>query len=140
MLAVEYENIPEDIAGPFDPLSRRHTARTWMVTQNHFTAPFPDKLPEKIKGIAGQDEIGANGTPHRHMVIVTAAPVGRNGLMDLLGTRAIWCEPVRNVAAALDYVTKEETRIAGPWRLGTLDFDAAPRFIAFRLHSLLSLR
>jgi len=95
------------------------TARFWMLTIPAEDWAPPGTLPSGLTYLRGQQEQGAGGYLHWQLVCRTANPVR------MAGAKALFCptahaEKTRS-EAALEYVWKEDTRVAGTqFELGVL--------------------
>ncbi len=70
-----------------------------------------------VRGVAGQAEIGANGTPHLQFVVRFYEKKALRFLTaNFPGCHCIY--PKGTFKQNLQYCTKEDTREAGPWILG----------------------
>lgn len=93
----------------------------WMFTLNN---PQDVGLPsewifdEKVKFVAWQYETGASGTPHVQGYVILLAKQRMTWLKDNLDSEAHWEPRMGSHVQALDYVTKSDTRVSGPWILG----------------------
>lgn len=95
------------------------TARTFICTWNN-PEEEPDVLLERIHNTlkavytVGQLEKGENGTPHIQFAINFKSPVR--------GTKfkkwPVHWEKARRDSDVYAYVSKEETRVSGPWEFG----------------------
>lgn len=92
----------------------------WMATIPARDWQPPQDLPEGVMYLKGQKEIGEGGFEHWQVVIRTTTNQRIAGCKRLLGSQSAHVEPTRS-AAALAYVWKESTRVAGTqFELGVL--------------------
>lgn len=95
------------------------TARFWILTIPEAAWTPPPTLPAGVTYLKGQKECGAGGFVHWQVVVRTRDAVRLGGCKALFCPEA-HCERTRS-AAALDYVWKEDTRVAGSqFELGEL--------------------
>lgn len=120
--AVAFGNQVHDVPvpPPFDP---RQAKRQFRFTWNNPTES-PERLLERLRSIPHfkytvfQREIGANGTPHFQGFVMFSQPKRFNTLHALL-PQDIWLLSAEASAQAnIDYCTKEDTRVEGPWEDG----------------------
>jgi len=95
------------------------TGRRWVFTINH---PQSDELwtvlPDGVRAICWQAEVGAQGTRHLQGYLELTGPQRRKRVSTILGGAA-WVGFARGTQEqCLAYCTKQETRANGPWRLG----------------------
>lgn len=95
--------------------------KKWVFTLNN---PSNDEVPESWKGsdahlryCVWQRERGANGTPHLQGYVVFSQNKTL-GVLKKLNSQAHWEVRKGTHAQAKAYVTKDETREAGPWTFG----------------------
>jgi len=103
-------------------------SRHWLVTWNNPTLgdqQFFDVMTDlcvnqkKIRYAAWQREVGAQGTPHFQMWVVLTRDQRCTYFGNSLGWAGAHAECQRGTdAQAYEYVTKVETRVAGPWEVG----------------------
>lgn len=95
--------------------------RTWFFTWNNPDLTWP-QLSQLLEGgrdvvkLVGQKEKGANGTEHYQGLVQYRHQVSFATLKAI--HPAIHWEGCKNLAAALKYVTKADTRVEGPWSMG----------------------
>jgi len=96
----------------------------WILTlPYHQFVPF---LHEGVKYIRGQLERGADGYLHWQIVVALIRKSRRCGIIRLFGEQGHY-EPTRS-EAAIEYVWKEETRVAGTqFELGTRPFNRSSK-------------
>lgn len=93
---------------------KRQRARSWCFTVNNYTDEDIDTLTHhfleiyKTKKYIFQEEIGKNDTPHLQGVVNFVNPQSFNAMKKISPT-AHW-EICRNLPAALNYCSKEDTR------------------------------
>jgi len=94
--------------------------RSWMFTINNPSKPIDD--PRKwvcVKYCIWQKEVGENGTPHLQGVVFFGAAIRLSTLKNKYHPTAHW-EPRRgSIDEAIEYCSKEDTRVEGPWEFGT---------------------
>ncbi|AGA18380.1 hypothetical protein [uncultured marine virus] len=107
------------------------SSRNWMFTLNNPTVSDKPMEWKDVKFIAYQREKGDNGTPHYQGYLMMEKKV-RLTAMKKLNARANWQVRKGSHEQAVAYVTKEDTRIEGPWEKGDApqpgkrtDLDAA---------------
>jgi len=89
----------------------------WMVTINN---PISNELPggwPDVQYAVWQREKGAEGTEHLQVYVVFTQKKRRTWT-NRMCTKAHWEARIGNHDQAKAYVTKEETRLAGPWEKG----------------------
>lgn len=114
-------------------------SRNFIFTLNN---PVVDNLPAQwfadgnVTYVTWQKEVGENGTPHLQGYFRTKVnPRNKNGFS------LKWCKEnlhstmhlekrMGSHEEAVDYVNKEETRVAGPWSLGEYDGGEQTRTVA----------
>lgn len=116
-----------NVQAPWQNSSRRQTstsrARSWVFTLNNpeFT---PDGLQARlrthnsVKYIVFQRERGEEGTEHFQGYVHCSSAIAFNTIRNLIGTRAHVEAARGNPQQCIDYCTKDETRIEGPWEWG----------------------
>lgn len=108
--------------------SRRSQARALVFTWNNPPAEAQTELfwrrlvecgTNKIRYFAGQIERGASGTLHVQGYVRLSKPTRYGAFKRWLGSDSPHIEPRMGThEEARDYVTKEDTRVAGPWIFG----------------------
>lgn len=96
----------------------------WLCTLNNHVGYAATLLTsvfiadrECVRGLAGQAEKGANGTPHLQFVVrFKDKKAGRFVTRALPGVHCI--APNGTFKQNVDYCTKKDTREKGPWLLG----------------------
>lgn len=107
-------------SGAPGPVRVGGTHRAWVFTLNNPTAAEQaviDALVEDRRAVftAYQLEQGEAGTPHFQGYVIFADPRRLNWCRNTVSDRAHW-EPRRGLhEQALDYATKADTRVDGPW-------------------------
>lgn len=98
-----------------------HTqARAWCFTLNNYSSVDVPRTIEKYKYVTWQAERGANGTPHLQGYVLFDTPRRFAGVKKIFPT-AHW-EPRQGThEQARDYCQKPESRVDGPWTLGSED-------------------
>lgn len=81
---------------------------------------FEEKLPDRVRGIAFQEERGEEGTRHLQIHVELTTTLRVNGVKRELGCEYLHVERARSRAASRTYCTKADTRIDGPWEFGDL--------------------
>lgn len=94
---------------------QRHWIATWNNPQGTLEKVFDLLQP---RGLVGQEEKGANGTPHFQFYCYFTH--GKSLLKLKEFNKNIHWEPCADWAASIKYCQKEESRINGPWTYGTL--------------------
>lgn len=101
-------------------------ARRWLITWNnpdeeYIEDPFHDSRP--VKYAVWQLEEGEEcKTPHLQMAVFLKTPMSVQALqIKLFGGVKVHCEPMRSPDDAVAYCKKSDTRVRGPWELGTYD-------------------
>lgn len=79
---------------------------------------FERNLPDRVRAIAFQEEVGAEGTRHLQIHVEFTTTVRANGCKHALGVDWLHCERTRSRAASRAYCTKDDTRTDGPWEFG----------------------
>ena len=109
----------QDLVSLFNFLSlRQMTSRYWIITVNNPSYTLEEKYDAtKHKAIVGQLERGEQGTLHLQAYIeyVNAVRIG-SVKRDFLHCHAERRKGTR--AQALEYCTKDDTRVEGPWAFG----------------------
>lgn len=93
------------------------SSRTWIFTINN---PLNNDLPKtwtKVSYCVWQLEKGEQDTPHLQGTVKFDTMMRLSALKKIDAT-AHW-EPCRSEGRCVNYCQKEETRIEGPWTLGT---------------------
>lgn len=103
-----------------DGNTKRHRARSWFFTYNNPTISWSQlsqllKVGDVIK-MVGQLERGDSGTEHFQGVVQFKNQITFKTLRSI--DQAIHWEKCKNLRAALEYCTKAESRIEGPWAMG----------------------
>lgn len=114
---------------------RESSAKRWMLTRNNPTeielqcGEWMERLVAEghAKYVAGQVERGEQGTLHIQAFLYLNDKKRLNQVKALLGDQ--WhCEVARSGDVHCNrYVTKEDTRVEGPWTFGTLDNEQGKR-------------
>lgn len=90
--------------------------RFWILTIPASDWSFPDELPDGVQYLIGQLERGESGFEHFQLLVHFQRAVRLAAVKRIFGDT---CHAEKAVArAAEDYVTKEDTRIEGPFCLG----------------------
>ena len=93
-------------------MSQTRTFNWWIVTAPESDYQDPsDGLPDAIKYVRGQLEIGESGFRHWQLCVCLKSKRGTSFVRNLFGGRA-HVEPTRS-SAARDYVWKDNTRVDG---------------------------
>lgn len=104
------------------PQDRNHQGFAWIFTWNNPSVSQPDfelQLQSHCVWYAFQLESGENGTPHFQGYLQCKTSTRLSTLKRRFAQQIHW-EPRRGThEEALAYVTKNETRIGGPWIWGT---------------------
>lgn len=102
-----------------DPQGACREVRGWVFTLNNpANTDVPREWTERVSFCAWQHERGANGTNHLQGYCLFNRS-RKLAYCKQLNPHAHW-EPRRGShQQALDYVTKSDTRVAGPWQYGT---------------------
>lgn len=118
----ELQGVTKDISklGP----SRGLRGRWWLLTLNNPILSFEEtyqvgaSFMRSLKYMTGQHEVGEKtGTPHYQFVIWSSEAIRPSAVHKaFVGAHVLF---VNNPDKAIEYVTKERTRIAGPWEIGT---------------------
>jgi len=102
-------------------VATQHTAigRRWVFTINNpVKNEIFGELPDGVRYVGWQREVGAEGTPHLQGYIAFVKPWRRARVCTLLGG-ACWLGLARGSdAQCIAYCTKSDTRNAGPWEFG----------------------
>lgn len=77
-----------------------------------------EELPQEIKGIIFQEELGEEGTRHLQIYVRFYGTQRVAGVKRIFGVTYLHAEVCRSPSAAVEYCSKEETRIDGPWSIG----------------------
>lgn len=103
-------------------MNTKTTSFTWFVTVFPDTHPwtFPEKLPKGVKYMKGQlEECPTTQRKHYHVLIYLEKNSGYRKVQNLVfNNLPVNCQIPRVNEAADKYVTKDQTRLAGPWSLG----------------------
>lgn len=92
-------------------------SRNWCFTLNNPEPTDKEKiLALGVKYVLFQLEEGEQGTPHYQGMIVANSPIRLKSVKEMI-PRAHW-EQTRSVPASIDYCSKEDSRIEGPWEAG----------------------
>lgn len=93
--------------------------RFWCFTWNNYDGiVVPEDFGKWFRYVIYQEEVGENGTPHLQGYIEFKRQMRLSALKKMLPT-AHW-EPRRGTQEeAITYCTKVETRVAGPYEMGT---------------------
>jgi len=93
----------------------------WCFTINNPEAKaLFTELPEGVRLVAWQRERGESGTEHFQGYIAFKNAKTLSSVKKFLGYNSAHCEIAKGTEAqAVAYVSKEETRIEGPWSLGS---------------------
>lgn len=96
------------------------TSRRWCFTINNPVDDEPwHELPQGVVFICWQKERGEQGTEHLQGYVHFRRPVRASYVETFCGGRA-HLEPAHGTEQqCIDYCSKEDTRIAGPWQYGT---------------------
>lgn len=94
--------------------------RRWCFTWNNPpTLEAWTLLPQGVTLLVWQAERGEQGTLHLQGYVKTRASVSMGAVKRLLDANEIHLEQARGQEKqCIDYCTKEDTRVEGPWRLG----------------------
>lgn len=96
-------------------------ARRWCFTWNN-PGDVGEKwteLPEAVRFMIWQYEMGEFGTPHLQGYMECTRTVRMTQVKAILGSNEVHVEKSRGSGDEnIAYCSKEDTRIAGPWRLG----------------------
>lgn len=95
-------------------------SRAWCVTWNNPPTAFEAAVGvSHLRYAVWQREKGESGTEHYQMYLEFDSPVRMSAVKGLLAPE-VHCEPRRGSREqARDYCRKEESRIDGPWEIGT---------------------
>lgn len=77
---------------------------------------WPEPLPEDVAGVKYSIEKGENGTVHFQFVIKLRKQMRFAAVKKMYPE--VYLEAIRDIDAALNYVQKDETHIAGPFTVG----------------------
>lgn len=103
--------------------------RRWCFTLNNPTEQEQDgnlELGQFARGWIFQLERGAEGTQHYQGYVEFSRPV-RLGYLKTLVSRAHWELARGSRQQCIDYCSKDDTRIGGPWRRGLDESDQGRR-------------
>lgn len=97
-------------------------ARRWLFTLNNFTTEEVDSINSwhqdgRVKFLIYQHESGANSTPHLQGYIVGNGPLRLRAVRSLLA-RGHWEAARGTHMQCVEYCSKGETRVDGPWQFG----------------------
>jgi len=130
-----FENMAAANAAAAAPVAnqRAPTGRSWCFTWNNPTTHvlFPDGLPQNIKYIVYQLEKGEQGTTHLQGFIQFSATQRLSAIkkIEFKTAEGATIKPFEgahleiakgNAEQNKAYCTKSETRLEGPWELGTI--------------------
>ena len=73
----------------------------------------------KFKWVVGQLERGVEGTEHIQFAFAAKDKMSIRTAKTIVGDR-VHLEITRDIPAAIEYVQKEDTRVSGPWRFGSI--------------------
>lgn len=97
--------------------------RYWFFTWNNPTMPLDKdnllQLHEQVQYTKFQLEKGDEGTPHLQGVLLLRDKFTCSWVSKMHPKCGYW-QPVKSLDDALAYVSKEVSRIAGPWEAGTV--------------------
>lgn len=103
-------------------MNTKATSYTWFVTVFPDTHPwtFPEKLPKGVRFMKGQlEQCPTTRKTHYHVFIYLEKNSGYRQVQKLVfDGLPVNCQIPRVNDAAEKYVSKDNTRIAGPWALG----------------------
>lgn len=108
-------------------MPRAERQRNYVFTINN---PTPEEangevnLGTHVKWTVYQLEEGEAGTQHIQGVVAFQNAISLAGARAIHG-RAHW-EVCQNIPASIEYCQKEDTRVAGPWVVGTLPAGMFP--------------
>ena len=96
-------------------------SRRWVFTLNNpeNTMLF-NELPEGVAYIIWQRERGAEGTEHLQGYVRFTNPKGLTGAKRLIGERAHMEIANGTEQQCIDYCSKEDTKVEGPFSFGTV--------------------
>uniref|UniRef100_A0AAU6S517 Replication-associated protein n=1 Tax=Barbastella barbastellus feces associated circovirus 1 TaxID=3139967 RepID=A0AAU6S517_9CIRC len=97
-------------------------SKNWVFTDNNPEADEPD-WPENVKYAIWQKERGENATEHLQGYVELKTVRAMSYLKGIL-PRAHWEIRRGTQQQAMDYASKEDTRISGPWTFGELVINA----------------
>jgi len=101
---------------PRGPPGSQAQDRRWVFTINNPEGPLAtDGWKGRVRVAAWQRERGAEGTEHFQGFLVLAKNSKMHGVEVLLGGRAHLEQARGTHSQCLAYVTKDETRVEGPW-------------------------
>jgi len=87
-----------------------------------------------VRGVTGQLEQGENGNRHLQLVVRLENAFTLRWLKENVNEYAHW-ERCMDTRGAIAYVTKEDTRVAGPWTVGDVERRPGQRTDLERLQS-----
>lgn len=103
-------------------MNTKSTSYTWFVTVFPETHPwtFPEKLPKGVRYMKGQlEQCPTTKRSHYHVFLYMEKNSGYRQVQKLVfNNLPVNCQIPRVNDAADKYVSKDDTRIAGPWALG----------------------
>lgn len=109
-------DIKESIAEAKDLINGKEKSRGWFMTCNNPTAEDWERIKtDNYQYICGQVEMGESGTPHIQFFIYYPTPRPK----PIKKYPRCWIKKLKSVDGSVDYTTKGETRIAGPFQKGT---------------------
>lgn len=102
-------------------------SRNWCFTENNYDGvPVEEDFGKYFRYCVYQEELGENGTPHLQGYLQLTRAVTLSAVRKML-PRANWLiakgSPQKNVT----YCTKEDTRMAGPYHMGTISLGQGER-------------
>lgn len=106
----------------------RGSFNNWMFTINNpIVNDLPDRFTNNCDFVTWQLEKGEKGTPHlQGYLVLKTNPKNKNGrtkkwLLENIAPMGVYFEPrmAPTHKQAIDYCNKVETRVAGPWTIGT---------------------
>ncbi len=102
-----------------EPMAR---SRNWVFTDNNPEQDEPE-WPDHVKYAIWQKERGVNGTEHLqgYVELKNSSPIAT---LKAILPRAHWEIRRGSQQQAMDYASKEDTRIGGPWTFGILTVNA----------------
>lgn len=101
--------------------AQTNPARRWCFTWNNPGEQLEKwkELPEGVRFLIWQAERGRLGTVHLQGYAEFTRTVRMTGVKIILGSEEVHVEKSRGSSSEnIAYCTKEDTKIAGPWRLG----------------------
>lgn len=103
-------------------MNTKKSSYTWFVTVFPDTHPwtFPEKLPKGVRYMKGQlEECPTTKRRHYHVFLYLEKCSAYRAVQKLVfDNLPVNCQIPRVNDAADKYVSKDDTRIAGPWALG----------------------